>query len=498
VLDPAAMTAAYTEDGIQVSSGPFDGMNNREAIEKISDYLQDKGFGGKTTSYRLRDWCISRQRYWGAPIPVIYCDSCGAVPVPDEQLPVLLPENVVFKAEGGSPLMRCEEFVHTRCPSCGGPGRRETDTMDTFMESSWYHLRYTSPRYELGLVNADEAKEWMPVDQYIGGIEHAVGHLVYSRFYHRLLREIGFVPKEVPAEPFPRLLTQGMVCMETLYTLDDHDQPVWHYPEDVENGLSKVNGQMVQTGRVEKMSKSKRNVVDTSEIIARYGVDSARMFTLFASPPENDLIWKDEGVEGIYRFLSRLWRIVWTRKDDIRGAAPYQGDGSDLPADFAMLRKQHHKTVKGVTEDIEGRFHFNTAISKCMELTNLLVKQSLPTGDAGSASVQRDAVFALIGLLTPFAPHICEELFEALGGQGQAALAPWPTFDPAVAADDVVTIAIQVLGKLRATMELPAGATKEEMEKAALENPNVQRHIEGKTLRKVIVVPGKLVNLVVG
>jgi leucyl-tRNA synthetase len=497
-LDPSTMTEAYTEDGIQVASGPFDGMNNREAIEQICTYLQERGLGGKTTSYRLRDWCVSRQRYWGAPIPVVYCDACGAVPVPDDQLPVLLPENVVFQAEGGSPLARCEEFVRTSCPKCGGPARRETDTMDTFMESSWYFLRYTSARCEQALVDPDEVKAWMPVDQYIGGIEHAVGHLVYSRFYHRLLRELGLVPKEVPAEPFPRLLTQGMVCMETLFTLDEKGQPVWHYPDDVADGISKLNGQKIQVGRIEKMSKSKRNVVDTTGIIARYGVDSARMFTLFASPPENDLIWKDEGVEGIYRFLSRLWRLVYSRKDDIRAATPYRGDGADLSPPFAFLRKQHHKTVQGVTADIEGRFHFNTAISKCMELANTLVKLPPPSGDKAAASVHRDAVLALIGLLSPFAPHICEELWEALGGQGQAAVAPWPEFDPKVAADDVVTIAVQVLGKLRATLELPADATSEEMEKAALCNPNVQRHIEGKTVRKVIVVPGKLVNLVVG
>ncbi len=495
-LDPDTMTEAYTADGIQARSGPFDGMNNREAIEKIADYLAEKGFGGKTINYRLRDWCVSRQRYWGAPIPVVYCDACDVVPVPDDQLPVLLPENVVFKAEGGSPLARCEEFVHTTCPKCGGPARRESDTFDTFMESSWYHLRYTSPRFEEGLVDKAEAKAWMPIDQYVGGIEHAVGHLAYARYYAMLLRDLGFLPEGIPAEPYSRLLTQGMVCKETLYTLDDKDQPEWHYPEDVENGVSKINGKQVITGRVEKMSKSKRNVVDTREILAKYGVDSARLFVLFASPPELDVVWKDEGVEGVYRFLSRIWRIVTTRQSSVRAATPYEGNGDNLHDDAFKLRKLTHKTIAGVTDDVEKRFHFNTAVAKCMELVNALSKFQFDPKDEHSASVERDAIIALVGMMSVFAPHIAEELWELLGEKGLAAEAPWPTFDAEAARDDVITVALQVMGKLRGTVEMPLNASREEMERMALENEGVRRHIEGKTVRKVVVVPNKLVNIV--
>ncbi len=493
-LDPTTMEAAYVDDGIQVASAQFDGLPNREAIEKISDFLADKGLGGKTISYRLRDWCVSRQRYWGAPIPVIYCDNCDAVPVPDDQLPVRLPEDVVFQAEGGSPLARCESFVNTTCPKCGGAARRETDTFDTFMESSWYHLRYTSPRYEKGLVDEAEVSTWMPVDQYVGGIEHAVGHLAYARFYSMLLRDLGFLPESLPKEPYSRLLTQGMVCKETLYTLDDKGQPEWHYPEDVADGKSKVNSKPVTVGRVEKMSKSKRNVIDTDEIIATYGVDSARMFVLFASPPEYDLVWKNEGVEGVNRFLNRVWRIIWTRKEAITSAAPYAGDGSDLGDGATALRRAHHQTVAGVTEDVSERFHFNTAIAKCMELVNVLSK--FKAASDPDRSVQRDTVFALVNLLSLFAPHAAEELWEGIGGEGLVAMAPWPEWDEAAAKEELLTIAVQVMGKLRGTIDVPAGIVREEMEKVALENENVKRHIEGKTIRKVIVVPNKLVNIV--
>jgi leucyl-tRNA synthetase len=493
-LNPDAMTEAYVGDGVQVDSGAFDGLPNREAIKKIADFLEEKGMGGKTVSYRLRDWCISRQRYWGAPIPVIYCGKCGLQPVPDDQLPVLLPEDVEFRADGGSPLARCADFVNTTCPKCRGEAKRETDTFDTFVESSWYHLRYTSPRFEGGIADENEVMEWMPVDQYIGGIEHAVGHLVYGRFYNRLLKDLGLIPKEIASEPFSRLLTQGMVCMETLYTLDEKGQPVWHYPHEVKNGVSKLSGKKIEMGRLEKMSKSKRNTVDTSEIMAKYGVDSARMFTLFASPPENDLVWRDEGVEGIYRFLSRLWRIIWERRDSVKKSGPYTGDGNALIEEATSLRRLTHKTAAKVTADIEQRFHFNTAIARCMELTNALSKFKATSGD--DASVERDAVHTLVGLLTPFAPHFAEEVWSEIGGAGCAAYAPWPEWDERAAADDIVTIAVQVMGKLRARIEVPADATNEDMERAALEDENVKRHVLGKTVRKVIIVPGKLVNIV--
>jgi len=495
-LDPATMTEAYVDDGIQTGSDKFDGMNNRKAIPSIIDFLTQSGAGGKTINYRLRDWCVSRQRYWGAPIPIVYCDKCDAVPVPEDQLPVLLPENVVFQSEGGSPLARCDEFVATTCPKCGGPARRETDTFDTFVESSWYFLRYTCPRHTKAPLDPEQVQKWLPVDQYIGGIEHAVGHLVYGRYFHRLMQDLGFFPKEVSSEPFAKLLTQGMVCKETMFTRDKAGLPEWHDSTEVKDGISLLNGKKIEFGRIEKMSKSKRNGIDPGEIIARYGVDSARLFTLFASPPENDLIWKDEGVDGVYRFLSRIWNMVHLRLDAIKTATPYTGDGGDLNDNATKLRRMTHKTVKAVTEDIEKRFHFNTAIARCMELTNAISKFNLSEGDAQSASVQRDAIFILINMLSPFAPHICEELWSELGGEGLIAESPWPTFNEQVAADDVITIALQVMGKLRATIEVPADCAKDKLEKLALENENIKRRIDGKTVRKVIVVPGRLVNIV--
>jgi len=495
-LDPRSMTAAYVDDGVQVDSGRFDGLPNREAIERITDWLAEEGIGGRTVSYRLRDWCVSRQRYWGAPIPVVHCDACDVVPVPADQLPVLLPEDVRFSGEGGSPLAQSAAFVNTRCPSCGGPARRETDTFDTFVESSWYHLRYTSPRHSGGPVDPEAAAAWLPVDQYIGGIEHAVGHLVYGRYYHKLMQDLGFFPASVPREPFSRLLTQGMVCKETMYTVDGKGQPIWHYPYEVENGVSKLSGEPIRIGRVEKMSKSKRNVIDTQGVISTYGMDSARMFTLFASPPEKDVVWTDEGVEGVHRFLSRVWRLVWEHREQIKSCGPYSGDGTDLDEPARELRKITHKTIAAVTDDIEKRFHFNTAIARLMELANALYK--VPMGDAGQpgAAVFADAMRALTGMLAPFAPHAAEELWQEIGDGRLAADSPWPGFDPAIAADEVVTVAVQVLGKLRARVEMPADADRAEMERLALGNDNVQRHIAGKQVRKVIVVPGKLVNIV--
>ncbi len=495
-LVPTTMTEAYVDDGVQVNSGQFDGLPNRKAIEKIAGYLEENGWGGKTINYRLRDWCISRQRYWGAPIPIVYCDKCDVVPVTEQNLPVLLPDDVTFAADGGSPLARCDEFVKTACPKCGGPARRETDTFDTFVESSWYYLRYTSPRHENAPVDPAEVSRWLPVDQYIGGIEHAVGHLVYARFFHRLMRDLEMFPKTVAAEPFARLLTQGMVCKETLFTRDEKGQPVWHEVDEVEDGVSKLNGNPIEIGRIEKMSKSKRNGVDPNAIIARYGSDSARLFILFASPPANDLIWKDEGVEGVHRFLNRSWNMVHSRRDSIAGAHAYGGDGTDLSEQAVDLRRTTHKTIAAVTDDIENRFHFNTAIARCMELTNAISKFAPSPDDTAGASIQRDAMFALVSMLSPFAPHVAEELWEIMGGEGIVSLAPWPKWDDEIAADDVVTIAVQVMGKLRATLQVPSSCDKQEMERLALANDNVKRHLEGKTIRKVVVVPSKLVNIV--
>ncbi len=496
-LNPADMTEAYVDDGVMVNSAQFTGRNNREAIESIADYLAEKGWGGKTINYRLRDWCVSRQRYWGAPIPVVYCDKCDVVPVPEDQLPVTLPEDVKFEAEGGSPLAKCESFVHTVCPGCGGPARRETDTFDTFMESSWYQLRYASPRYEGGPVDPAAIEKWLPVDQYIGGIEHAVGHLMYSRFYHRLMQDLGFFPETVSPEPFHRLLTQGMVCKETRFTRDENGNPVWHTDDDIdENGLSRKNGRKVLTGRVEKMSKSKYNGVDPEAIMKKYGVDSARMFVLFAAPPENDLVWKDEGVDGVHRFLTRVWNMVQQRMDELKNAAVFDGNAAALSDAGQELRKLTHQTIKGVTEDVHERFHFNTAIAKIMEFMNAISKFRVDGKNDADAAVQKEAVLALTNLLSPFAPHICEEIWQLLGQSGNVATTAWPSFDEEAIKENTITIAIQVMGKMRGTVEAPAGCSKEEMEKLALAHENIQKHIEGKTIRKVIVVPGKLVNIV--
>jgi len=414
------------------------------------------------------------------------------VPVPEDRLPVELPEQVDL-AGGGSPLARCPSFVDTTCPRCGAAARRETDTFDTFVESSWYFLRYTSPRHAAAPVDGNEVSHWLPVDQYIGGIEHAVGHLVYARFFHRLMQDLGFFPAAVPREPFARLLTQGMVCKETLFTVDDKGQPVWHSAEEVRDGRSLRDGRPVETGRVEKMSKSRRNGVDPNDIIARYGADSARLFVLFASPPENDLVWKDEGVEGVHRFLTRIWNLVRSRLEDLRAAPAAAAGGVSAPA--AELRRLTHKTIVAVTDDIEKRFHFNTAIARCMELVNALSKfQS--AGDADAAAAERESCDVLIRMLAPFAPHISEELWQEIGGPGLVADAPWPVADPALARDDLLTIAVQVMGRLRATVAAPADAGREELERLALAHDNVRRHLEGRTVRKVIVVPGKLVNIV--
>lgn len=496
-LDPATMTEAYADDGVLVNSGPFTGLPNREAMTRITEHLAQNNHGAQTIHYRLRDWCVSRQRYWGAPIPVVYCDRCDVVPVPESQLPVTLPEDVDFRSEGGSPLARCASFVTTTCPQCGGPARRETDTFDTFVESSWYQLRYASPRCDTGPVDSAQVQQWLPVDQYIGGIEHAVGHLMYSRFYHRLMQDLGFFGPEVPREPFQRLLTQGMVCKETLFTRDANGHIQWHTPEQVdEDGNSRQNGQPVETGRAEKMSKSKHNGVDPEEIINRYGVDSARLFVLFASPPENDLLWKDEGVEGVHRFLGRVWHFVTQQRDAIAGA-PHTVDAA-APLDDAQkeMRRAIHRTIEQVSTDVDGRFHFNTAIARCMELTNALTRFRPDQSDALGLAIQREGAIALLQLLSPFAPHICEELWEHLGQPGFIAEAPWPTFDPALAKADTLTIAVQVMGKMRGTVEAPADCDTEAMKDLALAHPNVQKHIAGKTIQRVIAVPGKLVNII--
>jgi leucyl-tRNA synthetase len=456
-LDPAAMAEAFTTEGIMVNSGEFDGLGNEEAKERIADYLEKEGIGKKTVNFRLRDWGVSRQRYWGNPIPMIYCKKCGAVPVPEKDLPVVLPRDVTFTGEGGNPLDRVESFVNARCPGCGGEGRRETDTMDTFVQSSWYFLRYCCPDFATGPLDRERAEYWMSVDQYIGGIEHAVLHLLYARFFTKVLRDLGYVDID---EPFVNLLTQGMV---------------------IKDGA--------------KMSKSKGNVVDPNALIDKYGADTARLFSLFAAPPEKDLEWNDQGVDGCYRFLNRLWRLVFDNLELLRTSACV--DPEKLGNEAKSLRRSVHKTIRKVTEDMEERFHFNTAIAAIMELVNTL--QAF--GDKGSpenTAVFSEGIESIVRMLAPFVPHFAEEVWREIGNDDGIDAAGWPSYDTGAVVDEELLIVVQVNGKLRGKVIVPAYADEGKVKEAVLADGKIQATLEGKTVKKVILVPGKLVNIVVG
>jgi leucyl-tRNA synthetase len=456
MLDPMTMSLAFTDSGIMDNSGTFDGMSSDDAKEAIADYLQSQGSGTKTVNFRLRDWGISRQRYWGNPIPVIYCPDCGVVPVPEKDLPVVLPKDVAFTGEGGSPLARMESFVNCSCPLCGKPSRRETDTMDTFVQSSWYFLRYCCSDYQDGILDRDRVDYWMSVDQYIGGIEHAVLHLLYARFFTKVLRDLGHTAAD---EPFTNLLTQGMV---------------------IKDGA--------------KMSKSKGNVVDPDSLINKYGSDTARLFSLFASPPEKDLEWNDQGVEGSFRFLNRIWKLVHDRLDEIKGVAPV--DVVSLNPTERALRRAVHKTIRKVTEDVEGRFHFNTAIASVMELLNTL--QPVESGTPQFAAVMREALQSVVMLMAPFVPHITEELWQRMGNAVPLSNSGWPEYDRDAVVDEELVVVVQVNGKLRSKITCAADTSEEELKAFALADEKVAPFIEGKTVRKVIFVQGKLVNIVVG
>ncbi|MBF7082183.1 leucine--tRNA ligase [Desulfallas sp. Bu1-1] len=456
-LDPDTMTGAYTGEGAMVNSGPFDGTPNKEGIGAVIRFLEEKGVGRGTVNYRLRDWLISRQRYWGAPIPIVYCDKCGVVPVPEEDLPVLLPMDVAFKPTGRSPLEDHPAFVHTTCPACGGPARRETDTMDTFMCSSWYYYRYTSPRDENNAWDPEKVRAWLPVDQYIGGVEHAILHLLYSRFFTKVLYDMGLVDNE---EPFTNLLTQGMVLKDGA-----------------------------------KMSKSKGNVVSPEDIVAAYGADTARLFILFASPPERDLEWSDQGVEGCYRFLNRVWRLVAPLGDSLAGAG--LANPSGLVGVNRDMRRMTHLAIKKVTEDVGNRFNFNTAVSAIMELVNAMYQfREVPESDR-DPGVMREAVDALLLLLAPFAPHITEELWEITGHEGSIHAQPWPAYDPEAIVEDEITIVVQINGRVRDRMLVPAGIKPDAMQELVMQQERVKELIGDKKVVKIIPVPGKLVNIVV-
>ena len=452
-LDFASLDAAFTEDGILVNSGDFSGKTSEEARQALGDYFTEQGTGRKTVNFRLRDWLISRQRYWGCPIPVVYCEKCGEQLVPEDQLPVKLPEDVSFDGGAISPLATSENFLNTTCPCCGGPARREIDTMDTFIDSSWYFLRYTDARNDKEVFNKEIAKYWMNVDQYIGGIEHAILHLLYARFFVKVLHDIGLVEVD---EPFKALLTQGMVLKEG-----------------------------------SKMSKSKGNVVSPEEIIAKYGADTARLFILFAAPVDRDLDWSDQGVEGSYRFLGRVWRIIDTYQQ--LGAS---GHHDSLSKDETALRRELHRAIKKVTEDLDGKFNFNTAISTVMELVNAMY-QFKDSHESVQSDLAKELVEKLTLLLAPFVPHITEEIWHECGFEGSVHAASWPTYEESALVVDEVEVAVQVNGKVRDKLTVSVSLSKEELEAAAKALPRVQEFTEGKTVMKVIVVPKKLINIVV-
>ena len=496
-LDSEIMTEAYTGEGIMINSGQFDGMNNIKGLDAIASFLEDKDIGKKAVSFRLRDWGISRQRYWGAPIPMIHCKQCGIVPVPEEDLPVVLPEDANLMEDGRSPLPGLEYFANAKCPACGSPdAKRETDTMDTFVESSWYFARYCSPDCDTGVFDKKAVEYWMPVDQYIGGVEHAVLHLLYSRYFTRVLKDFGMVSFK---EPFTRLLTQGMVCKETV-SCPEHG---YLFPEEVEGNsgssdrFCKKCGKSVVVGRIEKMSKSKKNVIDPNILLDKYGADTTRLFCLFAAPPQRDLEWSERGVEGSYRFLNRVWRIASNCMDYIKDISPYYGSPDKLDGELRDLYRKTHYTIKKVTRDIEDRFHFNTAISAVMELVNAVSGIDLKKGGHKENSVVKYALESIVLLLAPIVPHFAEELWEALGHKSSILLASWPEYNKEALSKDELLIVVQVNGKLRSRFNVDADADDNTLKEMALSDEWVKKFIKGKPVRKVIVVKKKLVNIVV-
>ncbi|WP_217476188.1 leucine--tRNA ligase [Stutzerimonas stutzeri] len=494
---PAPWQDAYGEHGELINSGIFDGLDFDGAFDAIEVALQKKGLGQARTQFRLRDWGISRQRYWGCPIPIIHCDACGDVPVPEDQLPVVLPEDVVPDG-AGSPLARMPEFYECSCPKCGAPAKRETDTMDTFVESSWYFARYASPNYDQGMVDPAAANHWLPVDQYIGGIEHAILHLLYARFFHKLMRDEGLVSSN---EPFKNLLTQGMVVAETYYRTLENGGKDWFNPADVvveRDAKAKVIGAKlasddlpVEIGGTEKMSKSKNNGVDPQAMIDAYGADTCRLFMMFASPPDMSLEWSDSGVEGANRFLRRVWRLAHAHVG--RGpAGPL--DTANLSDEQKAVRRATHLAIKQASVDVGQHHKFNTAIAQVMTLMNVLEKAA--TESEQDRALLQEGLETVALLLAPIAPHICHELWQQLGNSGAIIDARWPTVDESALVQDSLTLVVQVNGKLRGQIEVPASASREDIEASARANENVVRFTEGLTIRKVIVVPGKLVNIV--
>ncbi|MBU0992598.1 MAG: leucine--tRNA ligase [Proteobacteria bacterium] len=494
-LDAETMTEAYAGEGIMVNSGQFDGMKSNVALEAITDFLEEKNIGKKAVTFRLKDWGISRQRYWGAPIPMIHCKTCGVVPVPMESLPVVLPEDAELLSSGGSPLPHLDFFKKVTCPKCGNPdARRDTDTMDTFVESSWYFERYCSPGCGTGMFEKEDVDYWMPVDQYIGGVEHAILHLLYSRYFTRVLKDIGLVDFK---EPFTRLLTQGMVNKETLKCATHG----YLFPDEAERkgdaASCKKCGKDVEIGRVIKMSKSKKNVVDPNVLLEQYGADTTRLFCLFAAPPEKGLDWSDEGVEGSFRFLNRVWRIALSCIDLTKGIPPYKGDAGKLSGANRELFRKMHQTIQKVTTDIEERFHFNTVISAAMELVNQMYTFDLEKKDPERDSVLKGALETVVLLLSPIVPHFSDEIWEKMGNTESILLTQWPVYDENALVVDEVLIVVQVNGKLRGRFTINSDADDNTIKERALADELVQKFIADKPLKKVIVIKNKLVNIVV-
>jgi len=457
-LDPPTMEEAYEDPGTMVNSGQFNDLPSEAAKTAIADYMEKENIGSRKVNYRLRDWLISRQRYWGAPIPIIYCEQCGIVPVPENELPVVLPTDVEFRPGGDNPLTESSSFVKTTCPCCAGAARRETDTMDTFVCSSWYYMRFADPKNDREPFSRKAADYWMNVDQYIGGVEHAILHLLYARFFTKVLFDLDLVGVE---EPFQNLLTQGMVLKDGA-----------------------------------KMSKSKGNVVSPEDIVNRYGADTARLFILFASPPEKDLEWSDQGVEGSYRFLNRVWRIVEGYGERIKTVELPEAFG-DLGLNERELRKWTHYAVRKVTQDIETRFNFNTAISAIMELVNALYNYRERSQADEQLPVIKEALTKLLLLLAPFAPHLAEELWQSIGSSGSVHQQAWPTFDPEALIEAEVTIAVQINGRVRERISVPADIDAEGLGRLITEHERVKPLLQDKQLLKVVAVPGRLVSLVV-
>ncbi len=488
--------AYVSYDIVTVNSGQFSGLSFQDAFDRIGEWVEQRGIGERVVRYRLRDWGISRQRYWGCPVPIIHCEKCGEVPVPESDLPVVLPEDVAHVGHG-SPLTRMPEFLNTRCPKCGGDAQRETDTLDTFVESSWYYARFACPDND-GAMLDERADYWVPVDQYVGGIEHAVLHLLYARFFHKLMRDAGLVSSN---EPFTNLLTQGMVVAETFYR-ENNGKVTYYAPADVEmthdskgkvtGAKLKSDGKPVEVGRVEKMSKSKNNGVDPQTMIDRYGADTVRLYMMFTSPPDQKLEWSDAAVEGAFRFLKRLWKLVHAQAQKKK---PPKVNADKLNDDQRELRRKIHETISKVGDDVGRRYTFNTAIAAVMELVNALAKSDdqTPTGRA----ITQEGLDAVVLLLAPIVPHASHVLWRELGHKSVIIDEQWPVADEAAMERDAIDLVVQVNGKLRGHIQVSKTADRKTIENEALENPNVQRFVEGKSIRKLIVVPGKLVNVVV-